>query len=153
MAELDEPQAGNTVSNRCRDSSRYTLTPAFTPNGHTPPTAWPISGSTSSKASILALQPKRALYLGLSTLASPAATIRITPSFVRKDSVLAMRAGSQPTASAASSTVADDTSNSSTRLSASNCFRYCFAFSMDMVYFPPLCSGIASIRLSHSRRI
>src|SRR5699024_3952266 len=87
MAELLEPQAGNTVSNRCRDSSRKTVTSAFTPNGHTPPTAWPISGSTSSKESIFALQPKRALYLGLSTLVSPAATIRMTPSFVRKDRV------------------------------------------------------------------
>lgn len=33
------PQAGKTVTNRFRDSSKYTLTPSLTANGHTPPTA------------------------------------------------------------------------------------------------------------------
>ena len=54
------------------------------------------------------------------TVEEPAATMRITPSFVRNDSVFAMRAGSQWAASAASSTVALDTGNSITRSSAPN---------------------------------
>ena len=53
-----------------------------------------------------------ALYLGLSILASPAATMRTQPSSTRKDRVLAMRAGMTPTAWAASSTVALETGNS-----------------------------------------
>ena len=117
MAELLLPQAGNTVSNRLREASRYTVTPGFTAKGQTPPTAWPMSRAASSAVSILALVPNCCLYLWLSILASPAATISTGPSFTIKDRVLAIRPGSQPTAWAASSTVALDTGNSSTRSS------------------------------------
>ena len=59
-----------------------------------------------------AFMPKRCLYLLLSILASPAATTRMGSSPSLKLRVLAMRAGSHPTAWAASSTVALDTLNS-----------------------------------------
>ena len=49
------PQAGKTVSNRFRLSSRYTSTPSFTAKGQTPPTAWPMRVSASSWESIFAL--------------------------------------------------------------------------------------------------
>ena len=39
FALLELPHAGKTVTNFLRDSSRYTVTPSFTANGHTPPTA------------------------------------------------------------------------------------------------------------------
>ena len=56
-------------------------------------------------------------------------------------------------ASAASSTVADDTGNSTMRLSASNFFSHARAFSIDIKSQSPFSSeGIASIMLSHRRR-
>ena len=54
MAELPLPQAGNTVWNRFRLSSRKVRTPSFTTKGHTPPTGWPMSSSTWAGESILA---------------------------------------------------------------------------------------------------
>ena len=62
MAEFSLPQAGNTVSNRCRDTSRYTLVPSGVAKGQTPPGACPVIGSTSSKASIFSLFPKESAY-------------------------------------------------------------------------------------------
>ena len=35
IALLGLPAAGNTVSNLCKDSSKYTFTLSFTANGHT----------------------------------------------------------------------------------------------------------------------
>jgi len=49
------PAAGNTVSNRFMDTSRYTFTSSGRAKGHTPPTSWPISSWASSWVSILAL--------------------------------------------------------------------------------------------------
>ena len=62
MALLLLPQAGYTVSYFFRDSSKYTVTPSFTANGHTPPTAWPMRVMASSGVSILALEPKYFTY-------------------------------------------------------------------------------------------
>ena len=115
MALAALPTAGNTVSNRFRDTSRYVLTSSGRAKGHTPPTAWPMRSTASSAVSILALAPKKCLYLLLSTLASPAATMRMGSSPTLKLRVLAIRAPSTPTARAASSTVALDTSNSRIR--------------------------------------
>ena len=53
-----------------------------------------------------------ALNLELSILVSPAQTMSTQPPSTAKERVLAMRAGSHPTAWAASSTVALDTLNS-----------------------------------------
>ena len=52
---LSLPQAGNTVVKRRNDTSRYTGTWPGNANGQTPPGKEPVSGSTSSKASIFAL--------------------------------------------------------------------------------------------------
>ena len=57
------PQAGNTVSNCFNDSSRYTSTPSFNANGHTPPIGCPIFSSTSSELTIWAFSPNVCLYL------------------------------------------------------------------------------------------
>ena len=51
IALLELPQAGKTVVNRFKDTSRYTSTPSFTAKGHTPPTACPIKVSASSQES------------------------------------------------------------------------------------------------------
>ena len=115
MAEAALPTAGNTVSNRRRDSSRYTDTSSGRAKGHTPPTAWPMCSTASSGVSILALTPKKCLYLLLSMRASPAATTRMGLSPTLKLRVLAMRAGATPRAAAASSTVALETSSSRMR--------------------------------------
>ncbi len=115
MALLELPQAGNTVSNRLSDSSSHTSTPSFTAKGQTPPTAWPTSSTACSGVSILALRPNCALNLALSMRASPAATTSRGHAGPMKERVLAMRLPSQPSASAASSTVALETSNSRTR--------------------------------------
>lgn len=64
--------------------------------------------------------------------ASPAQTTRATRSPTANDSVLAMRAGSHPTASAASSTVALDVSNSMTRSSSPAAARALRALSIPM---------------------
>lgn len=56
----------------------------LTPNGQTPPTSCPISSFTSSFAIIFAFVPKMALYLVLSILVSPAATIKIDSSLTKK---------------------------------------------------------------------
>ena len=137
MAELLLPAAGNTVSNRLRDSSRYTLTPGLTAKGQTPPTAWPTSPVASSAVSILAFVANCCLYLWLSTLASPAATISTGPPSTMKDRVLAMRASSQPTAWAARATVALETSNSRMRSSMPQVLKYALTFSIDIIV-PPL---------------
>jgi hypothetical protein len=104
--------AGYTISNLFNDSSKYILTPLLTANGQTPPTACPINGSTSSNVNIFAFNPNIDLYFELSTLTSPAVTIKIGPSLVINDMVLAILQGSQFKAKAANSTVALDTSNS-----------------------------------------
>ena len=49
------PAAGNTVSNRFMDTSRYTFTSSGRAKGHTPPTSWPIRSWASWWVSILAL--------------------------------------------------------------------------------------------------
>ena len=82
-----------------------------------------MRAATSSRLNILALQWNWALYLGLSIFMSPAVTTSTGPSAVMNDRDLAMRAGMTPAASAASSTVALDTGNSTTRWSRSNFFR------------------------------
>ena len=112
MAELALPAAGKTVSNRRRLSSRNTGTGVASAKGHTPPTGWPVYSSTCSGVKKVALQWKVSLNFRLSTLVSPAATTRMGPSGVMNDRVLAIRAGSVPTASAASATVALETGNS-----------------------------------------
>ena len=112
IALLELPHAGKTVSNRFSDISRYTFTSLFTANGHTPPTACPTIRSTSSGESIFAFRPNCALYFALSIFASPAVTTRTASPFIIKESVFAILCGSQCSASAASCTVALDTSNS-----------------------------------------
>jgi hypothetical protein len=76
---------------------------------------------------------KYALYFALSIFMSPAVTIRMAWSSTMKDSVFAMRAGSQPAATAASSTVALDTGNSMILLSAFHCFKYLRTDSIAMI--------------------
>ena len=120
IALLTLPQAGNTVANRRKDSSRYTETPSLTANGQTPPTACPTSASASSGESIFAFAPKNALNLWLSTFASPAQTTSTARPPAKNESVLAMRHGSHPSACAASSTVALERSSSRTRPSSPN---------------------------------
>src|SRR5579862_6345339 len=73
--------------------------------------------ATSSRPSILGLPPKRALTFLLSMREVPLTTIRITCSPTRKLSVLAIRAGSTPYASAASATVAELVGDSITEMS------------------------------------
>jgi hypothetical protein len=90
IALLGLPQAGNTVSKRFNDTSRYTFTPSFTANGQTPPTACPTNVSTSSSESIFAFLPNFALYFGLSIFASPAATISTASFSTIKESVFAI---------------------------------------------------------------
>ena len=89
-------------------------TPCGRANGQTPPTACPVICRARSCGSILALNPKVDLNSLLSILVSPAVTIRRhpSPSAEKKERVLAMRASSTPTATAASSTVALETENS-----------------------------------------
>ncbi len=114
MALLPDPQAGNTVVNRCSDSSRYIRTPSLTPNGHTPPTACPMSSSTESLGIIRGFTPNRCLKAAFDTFASPAVTtIKGMPS-TRNDRVLAIRSAWVPKAAAASVTVALELSNSRT---------------------------------------
>ena len=48
------PQAGKTVANRFRLSSRNTSTPSFTAKGQTPPTAWPRSTRRSASTPLCA---------------------------------------------------------------------------------------------------
>ena len=48
IALLLLPHAGYTVSNLCRETSRYTRTFSGTAKGQTPPTAWPTRRSASS---------------------------------------------------------------------------------------------------------
>ena len=81
----------------------------------------------------MALTPKRALYLALSTLASPAAQIRMAFPFAWKDRVFTMRQPSVFSAFAASSTVALDTGNSRIRCSIPKDAKYCLTFSIDIV--------------------
>ena len=82
-----------------------------------------MRSTASSGVSILAFMPKKCLYLLLSIFASPAVTTRMGSSPSLKLRVLAMRAGSTPTATAASSTVALDTSNSRMRSDTPKCSR------------------------------
>ena len=98
-----------------REMSRKTCTPLFAQKGHPPPGACPTKACTSSGGTIFAFTPNCALNLALSTFASPAATMSTGPCGVKKASVLAMCASSQPSACAASATVALDTQNSCTR--------------------------------------
>lgn len=106
MAELGLPHAGYTASNRFNEISVYTLTLDGLSNGHTPPTGWPVYVETSSKESILGLNPKVFLNFELFTLPSPAVTINMHPSSSLNDKDLAILAGSVDKASAANSTVA-----------------------------------------------
>ena len=66
--------------------------------GQTPPTAWPTSSMACSGVSIFAFAPNCALYFGLSMRPSPAHTMSTGAPSTMNESVLAMRAGSQPTA-------------------------------------------------------
>ena len=77
-----------------------------------------------------------ALYFALSILASPAATIKIAPSFTRKDKDLAMRSGSQPSACAANSTVAELSSNSCILCSTCHCAKWRRTFQLPYVHPP-----------------
>ena len=76
------PHAGNTVLKRLSDTSKYVSTPTFIAKGQTPPIVCPTKGSASSKDNIFAFVSNRALYLALSILASPGATINITSSSI-----------------------------------------------------------------------
>ena len=100
-----------------------------------------MRSSASSADSIFALHPKRVLNLGFAMRASPAHTTSATRSPTANESVLAMRSGSQPTAWAASSTVALEVSNSKTSPSRPYPARYLFALSNDMA---PLLSILPS---------
>ena len=101
--------------------------------GHTPPTACPVRRSTSSGASIVAFLPKKSLNFRLSILASPAATIKIQVSPLTKERVFAIRAGSVPSASAASATVALEESNSWMRPSRPCSFKNALTVSIAIV--------------------
>src|SRR6266481_8019318 len=112
-----EPAAGTTSSNAFRETSQYTGSGVFRPNGHTPPTSWPVISATSCTPSIFGLPPNSALTFLLSIRAVPLATISTTRSPIRSDSVFAIRPGSTPWASAASATVAELIGDSMTAIS------------------------------------
>ena len=92
-----------------------------------------MRSSASSAGSIRGLVPNWALNFGFAMRASPAHTTSATRSPTAKDSVLAIRAGSQPTAWAASSTVALDAGNSITSPSRPNSAKYAFTLSIAML--------------------
>src|SRR5260370_40925031 len=91
-----EPAAGTTTSNAFSDTSQYTGSGVFSPNGQTPPTSWPVISATSSRPSILGLPPNIAFTFLLSIRDVPAATINTTRSPIRRLSVFAILAGSPP---------------------------------------------------------
>ena len=142
MAELELPAAGKTVANRRSEISSQTVTAGFSmAKGQTPPTAWPVNATTSSGESIFALVWKWALNLALSIRVSPAQTTNTQPYPTAKDNVLAMRAASHPAATAASSTVAEETENSRISPSLPRAAKKARTFSMDTP-MPPSSPGL-----------
>ena len=67
-ALFEDPAAGNTVSKRLIELSRYTSIPSGRSKGQTPPTACPVSFSASSCESIVGLNPNLSLNFLLSIL-------------------------------------------------------------------------------------
>ena len=95
--------------------------------------------SVFSRLSIAALTANLDLNFVLSTFTSPAATTGIGTPETEKDKVFAILHGSQPSAWAASYTVALETGNSRMRSTIPYSAKQALAFSMD-TFHPPVCA-------------